>query len=181
LLVDIDGSLSLADFGVASCEVAPQSNIKTNLAGTLRYMSPEQIGDRGTAIDHRSDLYSLGATLFELVTIKPYIDGDRATDILTRIAYAAPSHANRVNPSMPTVLDAILCRATARDSQARYATAHELTDDLRQFLIGQQTTTRDALQSKRSNQVIRRVRVGLAASVVAAIVGIGSLSYMAVE
>jgi len=74
LLVDIDGSLSLADFGVASCKVAPHSNIKTNLAGTLRYMSPEQIDDGGTAIDHRSDLYSLGATLFELVTMKPYID-----------------------------------------------------------------------------------------------------------
>jgi len=181
LLVDIDGSLSLADFGVASCKVAPHSNIKTNLAGTLRYMSPEQIDDGGTAIDHRSDLYSLGATLFELVTMKPYIDGDRATDILTRIAYAAPSHANRVNPSMPTVLDAIVYRATARDPQARCATAREMADDLRQFLIGQQTTTLVASQSKRSNQVIRRVRVGLAASVVAAIVGIGSLSYMAVQ
>ena len=181
LLVDIDGSLSLADFGAARCGVSPQGSIKTNLAGTMRYMSPEQISDGGTAIDHRSDLYSLGATLFELVAMKPYIDGDCATDILTRIAFAAPSHANRINPSVPTVLDAIVYRATARDPQARYATARELGDDLRQFLIGRQTTTLVASQSKRSNQMIRRVRVGLAASVVAAILGIGSLSYMAVQ
>jgi len=129
-------------------------------------MSPEQVSEGASAVDHRSDQYSLGATLFELVVLKPFIDGEGSSEILTKIAFRTPSRSSHCNPAVPAMLDAILCRATARDPQARYATASELADDLSQFWIGQQTTTLDASQSKRSNLRIRRVRVGIAAQLV---------------
>ena len=181
LLVDKDSSLWLIDFGAASCKVITYGKPNANVTGTLRYMSPEQVSEGASAVDYRSDQYSLGATLFELVALKPFIDGEGSSDILTKIAFSTPSRSGHCNPAVPAVLDAILCRATARDPQARYATARELADDLREFLIGQQTTTLVASQSKCSKQMVRRVRVGLAASVAAAILGIASLSYMAVK
>jgi len=92
-----------------------------------------------------------------------------------------PPRTIHFNSAVPAMLDAILCRATNRDPLARYATASALADDLRQYLIAPDATTHVASQTKRPNPIIRRVVVGLAASVVAALVGIGALSYMGVQ
>ena len=105
-----------------------------DLLGTLRYMSPEQALAKRVVIDHRTDIYSLGATLYELLTLAPGLRGRRppgaaAADRLRRAAAAA-----ELNPAIPRELETIVLKAMAKDPAGRYATAQELADDLRRFL-----------------------------------------------
>ena len=102
-----------------------------DLLGTLRYMSPEQALAKHGLVDHRTDVYSLGATLYELVTGRPAVEGQDRQEILRRIADEDPSPIGR---GVPADLETIVLKAMAREPAERYATARELADDLRRFL-----------------------------------------------
>ena len=134
LLLDVQGDLWITDFGLARLQDDAGLTITGDLLGTLRYMSPEQALAKRGYLDHRTDIYSLGATLYELVTLRPAIDGLDRQDVLRKIAQEEPAPPRRLNPVIPSELETILLKAMNKEPESRYATAQELADDLRRFL-----------------------------------------------
>ena len=131
LLLDVQGNLWITDFGLARLQDDAGLTITGDLLGTLRYMSPEQALAKRGYLDHRTDIYSLGATLYELVTLRPAIDGQDRQEVLRKIAQDEPTPPRRLNPAIPRELETILLKAMNKEPESRYATAQELADDLR--------------------------------------------------
>src|SRR5262245_25655311 len=90
LLIDGTGKLWVADFGLAKLEADAGVTVSGDVLGTLRYMSPEQAMARHGLVDHRTDLYALGATLYELLTLRPVVDGADRHELLRKIAFDEP-------------------------------------------------------------------------------------------
>jgi eukaryotic-like serine/threonine-protein kinase len=134
LLLDVQGNLWVTDFGLARLQDDAGLTITGDLLGTLRYMSPEQALAKRGYLDHRTDIYSLGATLYELVTLWPAIDGHDRHEVLRKIAQDEPTLPRRLNPAIPRELETILLKAMNKEPESRYATAQELADDLRRYL-----------------------------------------------
>lgn len=134
LLVDNSGHLWIADFGLARIATdAEQTRTGTPL-GTFRYMSPEQAaGDRGL-VDHRTDVYSLGVTLYELLTLEPAVPGSSSHSLLRRVIEDEPRPPRQVDSAIPVDLDTIVRKATAKTPAERYASAQDFADDLERWL-----------------------------------------------
>jgi WD40 repeat protein len=128
LLIDEHGQIWIVDFGLAKAPTHPTVTQPGELIGTLRYASPEQV--RGESFDHRSDIYSLGVTLYELLTRRPAFPPGPGTQVVT----AEPIRPRRVNPRIPRDLETIVMRSMAKRPQDRYASADALADDLRRVL-----------------------------------------------
>jgi serine/threonine protein kinase/Flp pilus assembly protein TadD len=126
--------LWVTDFGLAHCQSQAGLTMTGDLLGTLRYMSPEQaLGQRGV-VDQRTDVYSLGVTLYELLTLQPAFAGRDRGELLRQIGFEEPRPPRRLNPALPAELETIVLKAMAKEPTERYATAGELADDLRRFL-----------------------------------------------
>jgi serine/threonine protein kinase len=134
LLVDARGHLWIADFGLAHCQGDAAMTMTGDLVGTLRYMSPEQALAQRVTIDHRTDIYSLGATLYELLTLEPACNGRDRQELLRQIAFEEPRLPTSYNKAIPAELETILLKAMEKNPAERYATAQELADDLEHFL-----------------------------------------------
>src|SRR5262249_3739902 len=126
----------VTDFGLARMQSDAGLTMTGDVLGTLRYMSPEQSSARRGIVDHRSDVYSLGATLYELLTLHPAHNGRDRAELLHQIALDEPRPLRVWNPAIPRDLETIVLKAVARDVPQRYATAADLADDLRRFLDG---------------------------------------------
>jgi serine/threonine protein kinase len=105
LLVDGHGHLWVADFGLAQVQNDPRLTITGDLVGTLRYVSPEQALAKRGLVDHRTDVYSLGATLYELLTLKPAFPGTDRQELLRQIAFEEPCPPRRLNKAVPKELE----------------------------------------------------------------------------
>jgi serine/threonine-protein kinase len=119
----------ILDFGVAKANLGDEGETTRtgDVIGSPKYMSPEQA--RGLkAVDHRSDLWSLGVILFRAVTGKPPFDGDSATDVIVKICAEPVPAATEIAPDLPAELDPFFKRALARDPAQRFQTAGELVD-----------------------------------------------------
>ena len=134
LMVDGRGHLWVTDFGLARFQGDASLTAPGDLLGTLRYMSPEQATADHAVVDGRTDVYSLGATLYELMTLRPIFDGSDRQELLRRIAQEEPRRPRAVQPAVPRDLETIVLKAMAKDPAARYATAQDLADDLGRFL-----------------------------------------------
>src|SRR5262249_22243470 len=134
LLVDASGRLWVTDFGLAHVRSDTRLTMTGDLVGTLRYMSPEQALAKRVLVDHRTDIYSLGATLYELLTLEPAIPGEDRQELLRQIAMEEPRRPRRWNKAIPQELESIVLKALEKNPQDRYATAQELASDLRSFL-----------------------------------------------
>jgi serine/threonine protein kinase/WD40 repeat protein len=134
LLVDAAGNLWVTDFGLAQLPGDPGLTATGDLVGTLRYMSPEQALGRRQLVDQRTDVYSLGVTLYELLTLEPAFPGSDREELLRRIAREEPRPPRRLNRAVPVELETVVAKAMAKVPEERYATAAELADDLRRFL-----------------------------------------------
>ncbi len=134
LLIDSRGSVWITDFGLAQVVADVGVTQTGDLVGTLRYMSPEQAEGRRVPVDHRTDVYSLGATLYELLTLQPIFPGqDRAT-LLYQIFNEEPRPPKQIDRTIPIELETIVLKAIAKSPADRYATAGEMGADLRRFL-----------------------------------------------
>jgi len=135
LLLDGEGQLWITDFGLAQIENdATRLTMSGDLLGTLRYMSPEQAkGDR-RRLDHRTDIYSLGMTLYELLTGQHAFEGEDRIKLLRDIIDSEPAPARQINAAIPRDLETIVLKAIRKDPGERYATAGELAADLQRFL-----------------------------------------------
>ena len=132
LLVDGRGLIWVADFGLARRLADPSLTQHDSLLGTPRYMSPEQA--RTGPIDGRADLFSLGATLYELLTLRPPFEGRSAAELVDQIARVEPACPRTTDPRIPLDLETIVLKLLSKRPSDRYADAAELADDLRRFL-----------------------------------------------
>jgi serine/threonine protein kinase len=134
LLVDSASNLWVTDFGLARLRTHAGLTLTGDTVGTLRYMSPEQALAKRALVDHRTDIYSLGSTLYEAATLQQAYPGDDRQEVLRRISLGEPPPPRRINPRVPFELETIILKAMAREPERRYATAQELAEDLKRFL-----------------------------------------------
>jgi tetratricopeptide (TPR) repeat protein len=159
LILDGRGQLWVTDFGLAQLRQGGVSLTFTgDVVGTLRYMSPEQALARRAVIDHRTDVYSLGVTLYELLTLRPPFDGTDPPELLRQITSDGPRSPRKWNKAIPTELETVVLKAMARRPAERYATAAELADDLRRFLEDQPVRARRPPLVSRLGRWCRRRR-----------------------
>lgn len=135
LLIDSVGKIWVTDFGLAQVQnEATQLTRTGDPMGTLRYMSPEQAAGNRDELDHRTDIYSLGVTLYELLTLHPAIVGDGYREMLNNVALHDPPSPRTVDPTLPVELDTIIRKAIAKIPAERYARAGDFADDLQAWL-----------------------------------------------
>jgi WD40 repeat protein/serine/threonine protein kinase len=178
LMVDAGGHLWVTDFGLARLATDASLTMTGDLLGTLRYMSPEQALAKRVVIDHRTDVYSLGVTLYELLVLEPAYNGRSREEVLRQIAFEEPRPPRRLNRSIPAELETIVLKAIAKNPEERYATAQELADDLKRFLEDKPIKAkrpslrqRAAKWARRHRTVVRAAMVVLALAVAGLAVG----------
>jgi serine/threonine protein kinase/WD40 repeat protein len=142
LLLDTRGTVWVTDFGLAKAVDADELTQTGDIVGTLRYMAPERF--QGVT-DARSDVYSLGATLYEMVTLRPAFDGADKLRLMERVTHEALVPPRRLDPRVPRDLETIILKAMDKDPQRRFQTATAMADELRLFL------TNRPLQIRRSS------------------------------
>jgi serine/threonine protein kinase len=133
VLVDSEGRVKVTDFGIARAGVSEMTEAGS-IVGTAQYLSPEQA--RGTDVDQRSDLYSLGIVLYELLTGTLPFTGDTPVEIAMKHLSTVPEAPSARRPEVPRDLDLIVTRALAKDPSDRYQSAEEMEADLERFLRG---------------------------------------------
>ena len=131
LLLGAEGTVWLADFGLAKAAQAEDVSISRDIVGTLRYMAPEQF--RGQA-DHRSDIYSLGLTLYELLALRPAYEETDQSRLIQRIAQGPPLPPSSTGLGIPRDLETIILKAVNHDVGQRYSSAAAMAEDLGCFL-----------------------------------------------
>src|SRR5882672_9978069 len=134
ILLKSDGSPKLTDFGIARVLGAKWKAGVT--AGTPVYMSPEQAAAMNDVIDGRSDVYSLGAVLYEAATGRAPYTGRSTAEVLEKLARVAPTAPRLVDPSLDVELERIVLKAMDKDPARRYATAKDLADALHEWSAG---------------------------------------------
>jgi beta-lactam-binding protein with PASTA domain/serine/threonine protein kinase len=137
VLITRDGGVKVADFGIARAlsDSTDQNLTKTgSVMGTATYFSPEQA--RGAPVDPRSDIYSLGVVLYEMITGRPPFGGDNAVAIAYKHVQENPLPPRQIDPSLPDTLEAITLKCLAKNPANRYPTAQDLRADLRRYLDG---------------------------------------------
>jgi eukaryotic-like serine/threonine-protein kinase len=175
LLLDLRGQLWITDFGLAQVTGDAGLTISGELLGTLRYASPEQILARRGIVDHRSDVYSLGATLYELLTLRPPFAGRDRNALIRQIAEDDPTPPSDLDRSVPTELETIVLKALRKDPIDRYGTAQEMADDLARFLEGRPILARRPTLMERTRAWSRR-HPSLVGSGVAALILLSAAS-----
>jgi beta-lactam-binding protein with PASTA domain len=137
VMVTRDGTVKLMDLGIARMVTGPETAPQTSaILGTASYMSPEQA--QGQPVDERTDLYSTGAVLYELLTGSPPHTGDSPVAIAYKQVNEVPPPPSSVNPDVTPALDAVVMRALAKNPANRYQTAAEFAEDLERVRTGQE-------------------------------------------
>jgi len=145
VIVRTDGIVKVLDFGIAklseahaehtirqkSSAIAAATSEPGMIVGTARYMSPEQA--RGTAVDVRSDIFSLGSVIYELITGRAAFDGGTSSDVLAEILKVEPPPPANYAPGLPLEIERIIDKAMRKDRETRYQTARDLLIDLQDF------------------------------------------------
>jgi len=131
LLLDEQGVVWVTDFGLAKAIQQDTASQTDGIAGTLRYMAPEQLNGHA---DTRSDIYGLGLTLYELLALRPAYDATSTSSLIQKLSQTEATRLRKINPRIPRDLETIVAKAAAHNPADRYASAAELAGDLRCFL-----------------------------------------------
>src|SRR6516165_9756316 len=133
-------------------------------------MSPEQALAQRVDVDHRTDLYSLGATLYEVLTLEPAFAGSDRRELLRQIAFEEPRLPRQWNKSIPLELETIVLKALEKNPADRYASAKEMADDLERFLKDEPIRAKRPTLVLRARKWARRHRPVVVSAVVATVV-----------
>jgi eukaryotic-like serine/threonine-protein kinase len=180
LLLDVNGSLWVTDFGLARCRGEDGLTVTGEFIGTLRYVSPEQALGGRTEVDHRADVYALGATLYELLTLEHVFDGRDREELLRQVASEEPTPPRRLNRAVPADLETIALKALEKNPADRYQTAQELADDLRRFLEDKPVRARRPTVLQKVHKWSRRHRLEVRAMLTAVLLTLTGLGVAAV-
>ena len=180
LLLDNRGTVWIADFGLAKLEDLDDLTHSGDMVGTLRYMAPEQFEGKA---DARSDVYNLGLTLYELLTLRPAFDEKDRRRLIRQMTQEEPPRPRKLNPAIPRDLETIVVKAMAGDPGHRYQTAGELAADLRCFLEDRPIRARRASLAGRLWRWCRRNRAvaalaGTALALLVAVAVVASVGYL---
>ena len=174
ILIGTNGSVKVADFGIARALNAPTESNLTQagaVMGTATYFSPEQA--QGAQPDPRSDLYSLGVVMYEMIAGRPPFTGDNPVSIAYRQVHDYPTPLNQVVADVPRPFEAIVAKLLSKDPAVRYSTADALREDLRRFRTGERPVALQAANARsgtgqatavmpgRPNDPQARVRTGV--------------------
>jgi serine/threonine protein kinase/WD40 repeat protein len=154
LLLDDTGNVWVTDFGLAKADTDGDNLTHTgDIVGTLRYMAPERFNGQG---DLRSDTYSLGLTLYELLTLRPAFDETDRNKLVRQVVHGEPVRPRRLNPAVPRDLETVVLKAIARDPAHRYQTPAEMAEDLKRFVEDRPVRARRASEAERFWRWCRR-------------------------
>jgi serine/threonine protein kinase len=175
LLLDAHGIVWITDFGVAKAMLAETLTQTGDLAGTLLYIAPERFQGQ---TDPRSDVYSLGLTLYELLALRPAFAAEHRQALIRQILDGSPPSPRKFDPHVPRDLETIVLKATARDPNHRYASAEALAEDLERFLDDRPVLARRTTPVERAVRWCRRnpVLAGLIATVAALSIAVTSFA-----
>lgn len=182
LILGTDGRIWLTDFGLAKRLDDVTLSLSGALLGTPRYMSPEQASAMHKPVDHRTDIYSLGATLYELVTGRPLFESQSPHVVIAQILSVEPQSPRKLVPDLPRDLETIIIKCLSKDASQRYQSAQALADDLRAFIEGRSIRARrvspieHALRWMKHNRKQLVTTIAAVAVTIVAVIG-GSLSW----
>jgi len=146
LLLDAVGNIWVTDFGLAKFEEGVDLSQSQDLVGTLRYMAPERF--QGVS-DRRCDIYALGATLYELLTLRPVFEGADRLPMIDQVVHEPPAPPRQLDGRIPRDLETIVLKSLAKDPKDRFATGDELAAELRRFLENRPIRSRPISASER--------------------------------
>ncbi len=153
LLVDRRGEVWIADFGLAKLTEQQAVTKSGDVVGTPQYMPPESFGGN---YDVRSEVYSLGLTLYELLALRPAIEGRNTAEVIRKASLGVSVSPRKANPLVPRDLETIVLKSLAIDPRSRYVSAGELRDDLERFLSDRPISARRTGLIERSVRWSRR-------------------------
>lgn len=176
LMVTNGNKLKVADFGLVRDDLDESMTAVNTLMGTLRYMSPEQVLAGTVPVDHRCDIYSLGATMYELLTLRPPYEGREGEALLAAVIQEEPADPRSLTPSVPADLGAVCLKMLEKLPQNRYASAVEVAQELEAFRQGRPVGVRMPSRTRRAVRWLRRharaLSIALVVVVVSASVGL---------
>ncbi len=162
-----DGRLRITDFGLARIMEQPGVTMTGEFIGSPLYMSPEQITGGRVPVDHRTDIYSLGATMYEWLTLQPPYPGETREQVISRIISSDVKSPRELNSSIPVDLETVCMKALDKDVGGRYQSAGEMSEDLRRFLRSETIHAKREGIARRVRKKLTRNRVGAVAILVA--------------
>ena len=162
------------DFGLAREVAAPGVTMNGVVLGTPWYMSPEQARGDSRVLDRRTDVYALGATLYDLITGRPPYDGDSSVSVLVRVLSEDPVPLVERAPNVPADVRTITMKCLERDPARRYESARALADDLGRFLDGEPIAARALGLYQRLARRVRKNKTAVVASALALLVALVS-------
>ncbi|MCZ6786681.1 MAG: serine/threonine protein kinase, partial [Planctomycetota bacterium] len=156
IIVDAEGYPHVLDFGLAKVEALSSLSRSGDMTGTPYYMSPEQALAKRVRLDHRTDIFSLGCVLYELLAgVRPF-EGETQQDVLFGITFRDPEPLKKHNPAVSAELQTICFKAMEKNPENRYATAKEFADDLRHYLADEAILARPPSVVRRARRLVRR-------------------------
>ncbi|UCC30359.1 MAG: protein kinase [Phycisphaerales bacterium] len=176
LILSIDGRILIADFGLAKVAEEKSVTMTGSFVGTLRYVSPEQAMAKRVRVDHRTDIYSLGATMYELLCFQPAFPGMDDKEVLGAVIARDPTAPRKIYHGVPRELDTICLKCMEKSPDARYESARLLAEDLRCYI-------RDLPIAAKPPNLIRRIvkfakrRKALVIAVTAAVLLLVAFTY----
>ncbi len=172
LLADGRDHAVLVDFGIAMSELAPTLTATGDLLGTAHYMAPEQARGEAYLADTRTDIWSAGATLYELITGRRPFDGEHLAAVRIAVIEREPAPPRQLRADCPRDLETIVLRCLEKEPARRYPSARDLADDLSRFLADQPIRARRASPGYRIGKHVRRHRGAWSAAAVTAVLGV---------
>ena len=175
LLLDLQGTIWVTDFGLAKAEGTDELTSPGDVVGTLRYMAPERF--QGKA-DARSDIYSLGLTLYEMLTLEPAFTASHRVQLIHAILHDEPARPRKLDPQIPRDLETIVLKAIAKNPSDRFANAGEMAAELGRFVEGRPIRSRRVSMPERVWRWSRRnpavALLSLLAAALTTVLAIGS-------
>lgn len=183
IMLDEFGSARITDFGLARLDGDSNLTLSGDIVGTLRYSPPEQVLGQQSVVDERVDVYSLGATLFEMLSLRPVMAGQNRETLLQQVTFGQSPRLRGIDATIPIDLETIVHRSIERDADDRYPSASLMADDLRRFVESKPLLSQRPGLIRRTNRWAKRHPTALlSAAIVLFLALLGtSLAYFAIN